>query len=157
MGIVWQSIAALLVIVGAAGCFVAIVPGPIVAYCGVLCLLFTDRPPSTFALIVLGSVVGIVTVLDFIIPSIGAKRLNCSRAGLAGCTIGTVAGLFFFPFGLLLGPFVGAFIGELIAHKGVNDAALGGLGAFLGFLCGMLMKFLACVAMVVYLVRILWR
>lgn len=157
MSIVWSSIAALLVAVGVVGCFVAIVPGPIVSYCGLLCLLFTDRPPGVLPLIVFGIVVVMATVLDFVVPSIGAKRFNCSREGLVGCTIGTVVGIFFFPLGLLLGPFAGAFIGELTAHKGINDAALGGLGAFLGFLCGVLVKFLVCVAMAVYLVKILWR
>jgi uncharacterized protein YqgC (DUF456 family) len=119
-------------------------------------MLFSKSPPSALSLIVFGSVVAIATVLDFIVPSIGAKRFKCSRIGLVGCTIGTIIGIYFFPLGLLLGPFVGAFVGELIAHKRINEAALGGLGAFLGFLCGMLMKFLVCVAMAVYLVKIMW-
>ena len=156
MDIMVISIAWLLSIAGIVGCIVPIIPGPIVSYLGLLCMLFSKSPPSALSLIVFGSVVAIATVLDFIVPSIGAKRFKCSRIGLVGCTIGTIIGIYFFPLGLLLGPFVGAFVGELIAHKRINEAALGGLGAFLGFLCGMLMKLLVCVAMAVYLVKIMW-
>lgn len=153
MSMVWISIAMLLILLGAVGCFVPVVPGPIVAYCGLLCMLFSENPPSSFALIVFGTIVTAVTILDFIVPSLGAKRFNCSRVGILGCTIGTLAGMFFFPLGILLGPFLGALFGELIAHKGVSDAVLGGFGVFLGFLCGVLMKFLVCVAIAVYFIK----
>ena len=148
-------VAALLVILGAAGCFVPIIPGPVVGYCGLLCMSFSEKSPTMLSLMVFGIIVVVVTVLDIVVPSFGAKRFNCSRMGLVGCAIGTLTGMFFFPFGLLLGPFVGAFIGELIARKGVSDAALGGLGAFLGFLCGTFMKFLVCIAMIVYFFKVL--
>ena len=62
------------------------------------------------------------------------------------------AQLFFVPIGILLGPFLGAFLGELIAQKPVGAALKGGLGAFLGFLSGVFLKLLACVAMSVVFV-----
>ena len=67
-----------------------------------------------------------------------------------------MAGLFFLPVGVLAGPFLGAFAGELIARKGVGHAALGGLGAFLGFLCGLLAKLAVCAAMATCLARCLF-
>lgn len=155
MSFVWLSFAAFLVVLGTIGCFVPVIPGPIVGYCGLLCMLLSEKQPSTFSLVVFGIAVIVVTILDFIVPSMGAKRFNCSKKGIVGCTIGTILGMFFFPFGILLGPFLGAFIGELIAGKNANDAALGGLGAFLGFLCGTFMKFLVCIAMIVYFIKVL--
>jgi uncharacterized protein YqgC (DUF456 family) len=63
--------------------------------------------------------------------------------------------VFFFPIGLLLGPFGGAFVGELIARKPIRAAALGGLGAFLGFLSGVCIKVIACIFMLAYYIRCL--
>ena len=96
--------------------------------------------------------VAAVTVADYIVPAIGAKKFNCSRWGTVGCFAGTIIGFFFVPIGILLGPFLGAFLGELIARKPVGAALKGGLGAFLGFLSGVFLNLLACVAMSVVFV-----
>ena len=67
-----------------------------------------------------------------------------------------LAGLFFVPVGILLGPFLGAFLGELIARKPVGAALKGGFGAFLGFLSGVFLKILACIAMTAVVVYGFW-
>lgn len=54
--------------------------------------------------------------------------------GKLGCAVGTVAGIFVFPpWGILLGPFVGAFVGELLGGKASGDALKAGFGAFAVF------------------------
>ena len=52
---------------------------------------------------------------------------------MVGCFLGSLVGLFFLPLGVILGPFLGTVIGELIAGKNVPASLRGGLGALLGF------------------------
>ena len=104
------------------------------------------------ALVAFGVATIVVSILDYVIPMVGAKRFNCSKIGVWGAAIGTIVGLFFFPLGLVLGPFLGAFIVELIVKKSVADAALGGVGALLGFLAGVFIKTLLCAGMLAYVI-----
>ena len=145
-------LAACLAAVGIVGCFIPVVPGPLLSYCGVLCLLLTNAPPSMTTLVAFGVVTIVVLILDYVIPMAGAKHFNCSKFGVWGVAVGTIVGLFFFPLGLVLGPFLGAFIVELIVKKSVADAALGGIGALLGFLASVLIKMLLCAGMLVYVI-----
>lgn len=148
MTIALSLLAGLLLLIGFVGCVVPILPGPIIGYSGLLALIPTEKCPSTLVLVTMGLVVAAVTVADYVVPAIGARKFNCSRWGTVGCFIGTIVGLFFVPFGILLGPFLGAVFGELITMKPVGVALKGGFGAFLGFLSGVFLKLLACVAMI---------
>lgn len=145
--IMLNSLAALLLLVGMVGCVVPVIPGPIVAYSGMICLLWTAKPISVAFLVGFGVLTAIVTVLDYVIPAMGAKKFNCTKWGTFGCFVGTIVGVFFFPVGLLVGPFCGALIGELIAGRKLGSAAFGGLGALLGFLSGVAIKLALCVTM----------
>ena len=89
----------------------------------------------------------VVTALDYLVPIWGAKVCKSSRAGLRGSFVGTIAGLFFLPWGLLLGPFFGAMIGELTQKRPLDVAARSGLGALIGVLGGIFVKTVACVVM----------
>lgn len=152
MTIALSILAGLLLLIGFVGCVVPVLPGPIIGYCGLLALVPTEKCPSPLVLVTMGLVVAAVTVADYVVPAIGAKKFDCSRWGTVGCFVGTIVGLFFMPIGILLGPFLGAFLGELIAMKPIGVALKGGLGAFLGFLSGVFLKLLACVAMSVVFV-----
>ena len=152
MTIALSILAGVLLLIGFIGCVVPVLPGPIIGYCGLLALIPTEKCPSTLMLVTMGLVVAAVTVADYIVPAIGAKKFDCSRWGTFGCFVGTIAGLFFVPIGILLGPFLGAFCGELIARKPFGAALKGGFGAFLGFLSGVFLKILACAAMTVVFV-----
>ena len=147
MTISLSILAGLLLLIGFIGCVVPVLPGPIIGYCGLLVLIPTERCPSALVLVTMGLVVAAVTVADYVVPAIGARKFDCSRWGTVGCFVGTIIGLFFVPVGILLGPFLGAFLGELIAMKPIGAALKGGFGAFLGFLSGVFLKLLACVAM----------
>ena len=150
MDVLFYAMAGLLFVTGVVGCVVPVLPGPFLAYCGLLCLLPTPAAPSTFALVLFGTLILTVTVLDYAFPAIGAKRFHCSRWGTWGCVVGTVVGVFFLPFGLLGGPFAGAVIGELIARKRFGAAVWGGLGSLLGFLSGLAVKTVACLVITAY-------
>ena len=150
MSVALLSVAIVLMLVGLIGCVIPIVPGPALAYCGLLCMIPTSKAPSFLAIVVFGVAALAVTVLDYVVPALGAKRFKCSKYGTWGCAIGTFVGMFFFPLGILLGPFCGAVLGELLARKSAGEALWGGFGAFLGFLSGVLMKIVFCTATIFF-------
>lgn len=135
----------LCLITGLAGCFLPIIPGPPVAYTGLLLLHFTDKAQFTTAqLLTWLFVVILLQVLDYFIPMLGSKYSGGSRWGTRGCLIGTVTGLFFMPWGIILGPFLGAFLGELLGGRKARQALKSGLGSLLGFLFGTVLKCVVC-------------
>lgn len=146
---VWIVLGAGLLLCGFVGCVVPVIPGPILGYCGLLALLPTEKSLSTLVLVFFGALVLAVTVADYVVPAMGAKKFECTRWGTFGCFIGTFVGLFFFPFGIILGPFLGALAGELIARKPLKAAVRGGIGALLGFLSGIFLKLVVCALMTI--------
>jgi uncharacterized protein YqgC (DUF456 family) len=72
----------------------------------------------------------------------GAKCMGGSKWGIAGALIGTLVGLFFLPFGLLLGPLAGAFLAEILSGRDSTTAAKSGVGSAIGVLAGMGIKIL---------------
>ena len=67
---------------------------------------------------------------------------------MAGAAIGAIVGLFVFPpFGLLLGPFVGAVAGELAARGNLDQAARVGVATWIGLLLGAVVKLATSIAM----------
>jgi uncharacterized protein YqgC (DUF456 family) len=87
-------------------------------------------------------------VLDFLAGALGAKRVGASPQAVWGALAGTVVGLFFGLPGVLLGPFVGAVLGELAAGKSVATSAHVGASAWLGLLFGTLIKLVSSVTMI---------
>ena len=133
-------------LLGMVGCFLPVLPGPPLSYLGLLLLHWTEQIHfSTTSLLIWLLVVIVVQILDYISPVLGTKYAGGSKWGNRGCIIGTVAGLFVFPpWGILIGPFVGAVIGELISGKQSVDAVQAGMGAFLGFLFSVVAKESLC-------------
>lgn len=147
---IWISIGIILIVVGLLGCIVPIIPGPPISYVGLLMLQLTEEAPLTtrILLIWLGVTIA-VTVLDYAVPVYGTKKYGGSKQGVWGSMIGLFIGIFFFPpIGLIVGPFLGAIIGEMIAGKDSNNALRAGFGSFVGLLFGTLLKLIASAWMV---------
>nr|WP_302831585.1 DUF456 domain-containing protein [uncultured Bacteroides sp.] len=141
MDIILIILGILCLIAGLVGCFLPILPGPPVAYTGLLLLHFTDKVQFTTAeLLIWLLIVVIAQILDYFIPMLGSKYSGGSRWGTRGCLAGTLIGLFFMPWGIILGPFLGAFIGELLGGRETGQALKSGLGSLLGFLFGTVLK-----------------
>lgn len=131
---------------GLLGCVIPMLPGPPLAYAGMLLLHFTDKVQfTTTQLLAWLAIVGIVQLLDYLVPLIGTKYSGGSQWGPRGCLAGTIVGLFFMPWGLIIGPFAGAFIGELLGGKETVQALKSGFGSLLGFVFGTLIKCIVCV------------
>lgn len=137
--------ASLLLFLGVLGCVIPVIPGPALSYAAMLLLLPTRFAPSVGECVIFGAACAVVLVLDYVVPAMGAKKFNCSRWGIAGSMVGTIVGMFFGLPGLVLGPFLGAVVGEIVAGKDFASSMRGGLGAFLGFVFGVLLKVVYCV------------
>ena len=138
------ALGAILLLIGFVGSIIPVLPGVACAYAALWTLYPTSYALTGERLLVGGIVASVVIVLDYVVPALGAKKFECSRWGVFGCMAGTIVGLFFAPFGIILGPFLGAVAGELIAGKALSAAMRGGIGALLGFLVGVVLKFAAC-------------
>ena len=141
-------------IIGLIGCVLPVLPGPPLSYLALLLLQWSGYAGfSTRFLIITAILTAIVTILDYFIPIWGTKKWGGSKAGMWGAMAGLVIGLFFSPVGIILGPFLGAVIAELIAGRETNDALKSGLGSFFGFLIGTGLKLTLCVAFCYYFIK----
>lgn len=150
----------LLVILGLVGSFLPVLPGTLTGWFGLLALHLTSVIPMnwTFLGITLAIALFILT-LDYIIPAIGTKRFGGSKYGVYGTTIGLVIGFFTpVPFGILIGAFFGAFIGELIYDsKDTKRAIKASFGSFLGLLASATIEFSVTVVFVVLFLIKFWE
>jgi uncharacterized protein YqgC (DUF456 family) len=147
--IAWYVIAAVLIVVGFAGTILPVLPGVPIVFAGMWLAAWVDHfaHVGTLTLIVLGVLTALALGIDFAAGMHGAKRAGASRYAVIGALLGTLVGVFFSLPGLLLGPFVGALLGELIAGGGLRKAAGAGVGAWLGFVVGAVAKLGICFAM----------
>jgi hypothetical protein len=145
----------ILMITGIFGCVLPLLPGPPLNYIGLLLLHFTTGYQfSTRFLVIWGIVTVVVYALDYVIPVWGTKKFGGSKRGVWGSMIGLIAGMFFFPpFGIIIGPFAGAVIGELTAGKDSKAALKSGFGSFVGFLTGTILKLIASGIMTWYFAK----
>jgi len=150
-----------LIIIGFVGSALPVLPGPPLAWVGYLLLRWTDRIADNESydtlLWIMLLVVIVVTVLDYVVPVWGTKKWGGSRRGMIGATVGLIIGLFLGPLGIILGPFAGAFIGELSSGKKEKEALRAGWGSFLGFLLGVGLKLMVCATLLFLFVHhLIW-
>ncbi len=158
MEITLAILGVLLVLIGFAGSILPVIPGPPISWVGFLLLRWTDyinRGASGYdqVLWILLFLVVLVTVLDYAVPVMGTKKFGGSKRGVWGATIGVVVGLFFGPPGIIIGPFLGAYIGEISAGKKDREALRAAWGSFVGFLLGVGMKLMVCGAILFFYIR----
>ena len=161
MDITLLIIGFILMIVGILGSFLPILPGPPVSWVGLLLLQLTDAVPQNWTFLGITAAVAVVVfALDYIIPAMGTKKLGGSRAGMVGTTIGLLVSLVF-PvlgiFGIIIWPFVGALVGELINKADQKTALKAAFGSFMGFLTGTFLKFLVTVVFMGLFVAKAWE
>lgn len=145
-------------VIGIIGCFLPALPGPPIGYGGLLLLQLSSQHPFTVRFLVMfGLLTAAAAVLDYLIPVYGAKKFQGSGYGVWGSVIGLILGTFFFPpFGIVIGPVVGAFAGELVRGRNTGHALKAALGSFVGFLVGTGIKLILTVTMAYhFIVRII--
>ncbi|MDI6755974.1 MAG: DUF456 domain-containing protein [Thermodesulfobacteriota bacterium] len=151
-------IGSILILFGLVGSILPVLPGPPFSFVGLLLLaLVSDfSPPLTSTLVVtMGIVTVVVTGVDYVIPLFGAKRYGASKWGVWGSVVGMAIGIFWSPFGLLLGAFAGAVFAEWLVHKKKGQALRAGWGVVVGTLLGTILKLGISGMMAYYFVRAL--
>ncbi len=150
---VWIIVGIVLIVAGLAGSVLPVLPGPPLAYAGLLLQQLREPPPFTTKFLLIWAGLTIVTVvLDYLVPIWGTKRYGGTKYGIWGCTLGFLLAFWLGPVGIIAGPFIGAFVGEMIAQQNSTLALRAAWGSVVGFLLGTVIKLIACVLMLYYLI-----
>ncbi|NNJ88720.1 MAG: DUF456 family protein [Eudoraea sp.] len=149
MDIVLLVLGFILMLMGIIGSFLPVLPGTPVSWVGLLLLYLTDAVPNDWWFLGITLAVAlIVFAMDYLIPALGTKKFGGTRAGMIGTTLGLVVAIVFPILGILgiiIWPFVGAFIGELINKADQKSALKAAFGSFIGFLTGTFLKFVVTI------------
>jgi len=143
------AVAALLIIVGLLGAIVPALPGIPLIFGGIWLVSALDhyRHAGLWWLLLIAFIGLVGLTIDLIAGVLGAKRVGASRLAILGALAGTVTGLFFGLPGLVLGPFLGAVLGELAAGNSVAGSTRVGIGAWAGLIFGTIVKLVSSLMM----------
>jgi uncharacterized protein YqgC (DUF456 family) len=132
--ILWWLLAGLVVIAGLAGTVIPALPGVPLVFAG----LFLGAWIGNFETIgwitvgILAMLAIVAWAVDFLAGALGARYLGASSRAFWGATFGAIVGIFFGLPGIVLGPFIGAVLGELSGGSDLVQSGRSGLGAWLG-------------------------
>lgn len=145
--------------IGIAGAVIPGLPGPPISWVGLLIASLSSLMTASATMLIVTAIIAtIITVLDYVVPSLITKLRGGSKYGIWGCNIGLILSIFGLPFGpqgllgVIFWPFAGALIGEYINQREWQPALRAALGAFIGFLTGTLLKLVYCVALLVIVI-----
>lgn len=155
MDLTLSILAIVLGIIGLVGAIVPVIPGTVISFAGLLVASFADGSDiGPWKLAIWGVISFGVIVMDYILPGYFTKRFGGTKAGSIGATVGTIVGIFLGPVGILIGPFAGAVLGELLAQKlEFREAVKVGFGSLMSFLVGTLFKLIAGGFMLFYIIK----
>ena len=153
MEVLIAILAVLAGVIGILGSILPALPGPPLAWVGMLLLYLwggTDGAGEHMSLTILLVMLGVtvaVCVIDYIVPLYFTKLTGGTKAAERGAMAGLIFGLFVVPpVGMILGSFLGAF------RKSTGAALKSAFGSFLGFLAGTGLKLIACGVMMYYII-----
>lgn len=156
MDLLWTVVACGFMLVGIVGSVVPLLPGPPLSFVGLLILQLREQSSFTLKFLLIWLVIVIIiAILDYVVPIYGTKKFGGSKYGMWGCAFGLIAGLWFGPLGIILGPFIGAFVGEMMATEQSDKALKAAFGSFIGFVFSTLIKLIACFVMGWYFIKAL--
>ena len=147
LDLLFSIICGLLLFVGFLGTFVPILPGAPLAFAGLIFAYFSDLNEISLKLLIITGVVSVVvSVVDNILPVTMTKNVGGSKNAVLGSTVGLIFGFFAGPLGIIIGPFLGALVGELVQSEWNWSLSIkSAFGAFWGFLLGTGMKMIAVI------------
>ncbi|MBU7593594.1 DUF456 domain-containing protein [Metabacillus halosaccharovorans] len=154
MQIIYWSIIILMFVVAFIGLIYPIIPSVLFIGIGFLLygLFFTFAELTWIFWIIQGLFIALLFGADYLANLLGVKKFGGSKAAIWGSTIGLLVGPFIIPFfGIIIGPFIGAVMAELLFHKkNFKDAIHSGFGSLIGFISGVFAKGLIQLIMIAY-------
>ena len=149
--IIGLSLALIVMLVGLMGCVVPVLPGtPLILVAAIgHRLYFGATGASNTVMVVLVVLTAASLALDFFAGLLGAKKFGATWRGALGAMVGGLVGLFFSLPGIVIGPFLGAMLFELLGGRDYDEAAKAGFGAVVGLFLGTAGKFAIGVIMII--------
>lgn len=147
---VW-SLTTCLLIVGLIGSVVPFLPGPFLIFIAgiVHTLLLPEAGMSMWGFVALSLGLVLSYAVDLGSGALGARWFGASRWGITGVFLGGIVGMFFAPFGLVLGPLIGGAAFELLfAKKRLQPAAKSAWVSLLGTGVGLVLRLVVALGMV---------
>ena len=140
------TISFLLLLLGVFGSIFPIIPGPPFSLFGILLLHFYSTYSFDSENLFLFSVLVIlITFLDVWLQIYGVKKFGGGKRATNGALIGLVIGFFVLPlFGIILGPFLGAYIGAK-TDKDISNPFKVAVGSLIGFFTGTILKLITSI------------
>lgn len=137
--LVIKIIFAIVMLIGVVGAVLPVLPGSTLAFGALLLARILNYSEMSWWVVgIFGFFTILGVVLDYLVPIATTKKMGGSKYGIWGLIIGLIIGIVFSPFGfvsIIIAPFLGALIGELIYdrenHKRAFKAALGSVVGFL--------------------------
>lgn len=147
--ILW-IIGAILTVTGLSGLLLPIVPGAPILFLGLLFGAWAEdfNYIGVWTLLLLAIMAALTYVVEFAASILGVKKYGGSKRAMFGAALGGIAGLFLGIPGIILGPFVGAVIGELSLQRSLDEASRAGFGTVVGMALGVAGKLAIGIAMI---------
>ena len=147
--ILW-IIGAILTVTGLSGLLLPVVPGAPLLFLGLLFGAWAEG--FTYigigTLLILAAMAAMTYVVEFAASILGVKKYGGSKRAMIGAALGGFAGLFMGIPGILLGPFIGAVLGELSLQRSLDQASRAGFGTVVGMALGVAGKLAIGIAMI---------
>jgi len=149
MHLLWYVIAGALIVLGLAGTILPALPGLPLVFAGMLLAAWVDgfRLISAWTVGLLAVLTLVSIAVDIAATALGAKRVGAGKGAMFGAALGTLVGAFFSIPGLILGPFLGAMIAELLRGRELAHASRIGFGTWIGLAIGTALKLALAFAM----------
>ncbi|MDX1388432.1 MAG: DUF456 domain-containing protein [Acidobacteriota bacterium] len=143
MTIALYVIGGILILAGLVGLVLPALPGAPLMFAGIFSVAWADGFTRIGwpGLVVMGLLAVLISVIDFAAEIVGARKFGASYWGLLGAFLGFVAGLAFLPFGIIIGPIVGAVLFEYLKEPDLKRAGKVGVGTMIGFVVGTALKY----------------
>ena len=140
----------LLASAGLLGAMLPLLPGAPFILLGALLLGWSDgfNRVGWLTITALAGLTLLSLLVDVGAASLGARRSGASPLAVSGAVAGTVVGVFFALPGLVVGPFLGAIAGELLAGRRLKQAGRAGLSTWAGLLLGGALKLAIALVMI---------
>ncbi len=144
-----------MIVTGLIGCIVPVLPSVTIAYAGLWIVHLSAKTEFHVSfLVIMGVLAALSFVLDYLLQAVNTKFTGGSKRAFAGTIIGMIAGILFFPpFGIIAGAFIGALVAELSTGKKLKESLKVSTGAFLAFAASIIYNVSLCGIMLYYSVK----
>ncbi|MFC7338318.1 DUF456 domain-containing protein [Haloferula chungangensis] len=143
-----------LFVMGLVGCIVPVIPGHLVILMGAVAYRWILGPDAGLSWWSVGAISLLLIasqVFEFVSGAAGAKWFGGTKWGAGGAIVGGIVGMFFMPFGLILGPLFGAYLFEaMFAKQEHKPAMVSGVGSAVGTMAGLVVKVMVGLVMIIW-------